>query len=127
MRDNIANVFGPRTVEALMPIEAPLGDLAHASGYVRSRKLAASDSVRSRAERGIKEELSCVIWLHCCRYISKGSASFGKSGGDKQYFFINGRPMNLPKVRASKPMGAGLHVSSNFIWGPASNEAEHGK
>ena len=36
MRDNIANVFGPRTVEALTPLEAPLGDLAHASGYVNS-------------------------------------------------------------------------------------------
>ena len=35
MRDNIANVFGPRTVEALMPLEAPLGELAHASGYVK--------------------------------------------------------------------------------------------
>ena len=40
MRDNIANVFGPRTVEALMPIEAPLGDAAHASGYVRSSQAA---------------------------------------------------------------------------------------
>ncbi len=36
MRDNIANVFGPRTVEALMSLEAPLGDVAHASGYVES-------------------------------------------------------------------------------------------
>ena len=36
LRDNIANVFGPRTVEALMPLEAPLGDVAHASGCVNS-------------------------------------------------------------------------------------------
>lgn len=34
MRDNIANVFGARTVEALMPMDAPLGVVARASGYV---------------------------------------------------------------------------------------------
>lgn len=41
MRDNIANVFGPRTVEALVPLEASLGDVAHASGYVKSPDAAA--------------------------------------------------------------------------------------
>lgn len=34
MRGNIANVFGARTVEALMPMDAPLGDAGRASGYV---------------------------------------------------------------------------------------------
>ena len=34
MCSNIANVFGPRTVEALMPFEASLGGIAKASGYV---------------------------------------------------------------------------------------------
>ena len=34
MCNNIANVFGPRTVEALMPFEASLGGIAKASGYV---------------------------------------------------------------------------------------------
>ena len=63
MRDNIANVFGPRTVEALMPIEAPLGDLAHASGYVRSRKLAASDSVEAELKEASRK--SCLALFGC--------------------------------------------------------------
>ena len=33
MRDNIANAFGPRTAEALMPLDASLGDIAKACGY----------------------------------------------------------------------------------------------
>ena len=33
MRDNIANAFGPRTAEALMPLDASLGDIAKVSGY----------------------------------------------------------------------------------------------
>ena len=32
MRDNIANAFGPRTAEALMPLDASLGDVARACG-----------------------------------------------------------------------------------------------
>jgi DNA mismatch repair ATPase MutL len=34
----------------------------------------------------------------CRRYISRESAAFGKSHGDKQYFYLNGRPVNLPKA-----------------------------
>ena len=51
MHDNIANVFGPRTMEALIPIEAPLGDIAHASGLAQSPEPAASEAVTSILER----------------------------------------------------------------------------
>ncbi|CAK0773475.1 hypothetical protein CVIRNUC_004069 [Coccomyxa viridis] len=76
MRDNIANAFGPRTAEALMPLDASLGDIAKA-----------------------------------CGYISKENAFFGKSGGDRQYFYINGRPVHLPKARASPEHGAAAQFS----------------
>lgn len=36
MRDNIANVFGPRAVEALTPMDASLGGIAKATGCVHS-------------------------------------------------------------------------------------------
>lgn len=35
-----------------------------------------------------------------CRYVSKASATFGKTAGERQYMFINGRPVDLPKVEA---------------------------
>ena len=62
----------------------------------------------------MKDHPSCVKVLPLCRYISKGSASFGKSGGDKQYFFINGRPVNMPKARGDTPMYHFLYASSVY-------------
>lgn len=33
------------------------------------------------------------------RYVSKATAGSSKSAGDRLFFFLNGRPIDLPKVR----------------------------
>ena len=32
-----------------------------------------------------------------CRFVSKATAGSGRAGGDRQFFFINGRPVDLPR------------------------------
>ena len=48
--------------------------------------------------------------LHTCRFVTKPGVSSGRVGGDRQFFFLNGRPVDMPKVSApqiSKPYPAG--------------------
>ena len=33
-----------------------------------------------------------------CRFVSKGTAGMSRAAGDRQFLFLNGRPIDLPKV-----------------------------
>ena len=56
------------------------------------------------ALHGLACALTCgtVVLTAACiarRYVSKATAGSSKSAGDRLFFFLNGRPIDLPKVR----------------------------
>ncbi len=43
--------------------------------------------------------LACVVTPACVRrYVSKAGAGSSKSAGDRLFLYLNGRPIDLPKV-----------------------------
>lgn len=55
--------------------------------------------------------------LHCgpCRrLISKANSGMSRATGDRQFLYLNGRPIDLPKV--SSPVFAGTMAARPFDW-----------
>ncbi len=90
MRDNIVTVFGSRTAEALIPLdEASTNEISmHGCASTLHGHMEGRCSCMSSASNG---------WCFL-RFVSRASASFGKLAGERHYFFLNGRPVNLPKA-----------------------------
>lgn len=81
-RENIANVFGAKTLSALIPLALKL-ELEPTSGP--SRRL-------STQEDGPSEEIRII------GHISRPVIGEGRQTPDKQMFFVNSRPCGLPQV-----------------------------
>ena len=74
-RDNILTVFGSKAADAVEPLQVE----AEAEGG-------------DEAEEGLEQGVSVSGW------VSKATAPSGRSAGDRQFFFLNGRPVDLPKA-----------------------------
>ena len=81
-RDNIVNVFGAKTLAALVPLELTL-ELEPTAG--QGRKLA------SKGDDG-KTQIRIV------GHISRPLSGEGRQTPDRQMFFVNARPCGLPQV-----------------------------
>ena len=74
-RDNILTVFGSKAADAVEPLQVE----AELEGG-------------GEAEEGQEQGVSVSGW------VSKATAPSGRSAGDRQFFFLNGRPVDLPKA-----------------------------
>ncbi|KAI9880113.1 MAG: hypothetical protein M1830_005358 [Pleopsidium flavum] len=81
-RENIANVFGAKTMTALVPLD------------LRLELQPSSAPNHGRSTQG--EE--CVKEVHIVGHISKPVFGEGRQTPDRQMFFINARPCSLPQV-----------------------------
>ena len=81
-RENIANVFGAKTLSALIPLDLKLA-LETTSGPIQRH---------STQEDGPSQEIRIV------GHISKPVFGEGRQTPDKQMFFVNSRPCGLPQV-----------------------------
>lgn len=81
-RENIVNVFGAKTLSALVPLDLTL-ELETSSGT--SQKWSAQDD-------GGKKD------IHIIGHISRPVSGEGRQTPDKQMFFVNARPCGLPQV-----------------------------
>lgn len=81
-RDNIANVFGAKTLTALVPLDLTL-ELEPTSGPSQRR---------STQEDGGKKDVRIV------GHISRPVSGEGRQTPDRQMFFVNARPCGLPQV-----------------------------
>ncbi|KAJ6283392.1 hypothetical protein J3E71DRAFT_391035 [Bipolaris maydis] len=86
-RDNISNVFGAKTVTALIPLNLEfIMDPSNRPGATQSIKAPdAHDDIESRTVRIVG-------------HISRPVVGEGRQTPDKQMFFVNSRPCNLPQV-----------------------------
>ena len=64
VRQNIATVFGAKTVQAMVPVDA---------------------------------ELEGGVGCRLVGFVSKAASGCGRGAGDRQFFFVNGRPVDLPR------------------------------
>lgn len=81
-RENIVNVFGAKTLSALVPLDL---DLELEPTSAPSRRW-------STQEDGEKKDIRIV------GHISRPASGEGRQTPDRQMFFVNGRPCGLPQV-----------------------------
>ncbi|CAG8644829.1 32401_t:CDS:10 [Gigaspora margarita] len=83
IRDNIANLFGAKTLTQIMLFDFNI--------QVTPAKHKISVDSENQSE-------SDVYPIHIIGYISKPIKGFGRGSSDRQFYFINSRPCILPKV-----------------------------
>ncbi|KAI8142324.1 hypothetical protein BJV82DRAFT_616341 [Fennellomyces sp. T-0311] len=79
VRDNILNLFGAKILTQIMPFEVALDPLLE--------QVPNDHNEESKGATGV---------IH--GFISKPEFKCGRGSGDRQYFYINGRPCTLPKL-----------------------------
>ncbi|KAI9760382.1 MAG: hypothetical protein M4579_001678 [Chaenotheca gracillima] len=82
-KENIANVFGAKTLTALASLDLKLDMKNTASGQKWSNR---------RTERSSSQE------IHVMGHISRPVFGEGRQTPDRQMFFVNGRPCGLPQI-----------------------------
>ncbi|TYZ68801.1 hypothetical protein PybrP1_005217 [[Pythium] brassicae (nom. inval.)] len=109
MGDNIASVFGTKFMRTLLAVEI---DLAEACERIRAKHQAQARPTADSQDDSIDgvggdkndedDDAMSASQLEKTRrvvgYVSKVGAGVGRSDNDRQFFFINGRPFDLPKV-----------------------------
>uniref|UniRef100_A0A1A8C163 Mismatch repair endonuclease PMS2 n=1 Tax=Nothobranchius kadleci TaxID=1051664 RepID=A0A1A8C163_NOTKA len=79
-RDNIGAIFGPKQLQSLIPFQQ------------------VSPTENILEEYGLKDaDLPKQLFL-ISGFVSRGDHGVGRSATDRQFFFINGRPCDPPKV-----------------------------
>ncbi|KAH8597240.1 hypothetical protein B0O99DRAFT_88508 [Bisporella sp. PMI_857] len=81
-RENIVNVFGAKTLTALVPLDLNL----------LLEPTSASNQHRSIQEDGGKKDIRII------GHISRPASGEGRQTPDRQMFFVNARPCGLPQV-----------------------------
>lgn len=85
-RENIANVYGAKTVSALVRLDLKL-DMEPSTGPL-------NQSARSRATPTSDQSRRVLVKGH----VSKPVSGEGRQAPDRQMFFVNSRPCGLPQV-----------------------------
>ncbi|RLN96962.1 hypothetical protein BBJ28_00000687, partial [Nothophytophthora sp. Chile5] len=102
MGENIANVFGTKFFRTLLHVEFELCDSP------KEEEAAAKATEADGTEDDVEEQTSTSAMddgdslsaqeRKVVGYVSKVGAGVGRSDNDRQFFFINGRPFDLPKM-----------------------------
>lgn len=104
MGENISSVFGTKFFRTLVPVEFVINDLWDSVVDKAARDDAGDDEDEEDSDERNDGEAPC---RQVVGYVSKVGAGVGRSDNDRQFFFINGRPFELPKVRC---------CSSQSVW-----------
>lgn len=105
--DNIASVFGTKFFRTLVPVDFVLDDVWPSSSQddddmSDNNEGATQDEEEKEGDdpvpaRSVPDK-KATIDRRVIGYVSKVGAGVGRSDNDRQFFFINGRPFELPKV-----------------------------
>jgi len=128
MLDNIATIFGPKTVQALEPlrVELPLPASSLTSPGRPPSSPGPSQGAGAEGDRGTPPVLEVTGW------VSKPGAGCGRAAGDRQFLYVNGRPVDLPRIcktlnecYRSAPRAAGLLGLPSFLPLPRKEERNY--
>ncbi|CAI5521474.1 unnamed protein product, partial [Closterium sp. Naga37s-1] len=114
MRENIIAVFGAKAAGGLDPVDITF-PLSPSSAAAAAPAAPALPSAATSAAATAPAPLPAS----CCRvtgFLSRPGAGSGRSAGDRQFFFLNGRPVDLPRL--SKLLNE-LYRSFNSLQFPA--------
>jgi len=102
LKENIVNVFGATFLSTLTPVDVRLehGGEIEGEGEVGDAVLDDSPAKTSTSTTGsIASSGDAEGWeQRISGYVSKGGAGVGRSDNDRQFFFLNGRPVDLPRI-----------------------------
>lgn len=116
--DNVTNVFGAKFLSSLVPFNLDLDadDKGDDEDNVDERKeddaIATdnNDPTGKSTATGDTKRGERRIW----GLVSKAGVGVGRADNDRQFLYLNGRPVDLPKVKYGK-IGMG-NVASTFLW-----------
>jgi DNA mismatch repair protein, C-terminal domain len=99
LEDNVSNIFGAKTLAGLQPLTVEIaeeeGDDTVTAATVTAAVTDAADAVADQiAEVAQKAKSRRRI----TGLVSKVGEGVGRSDNDRQFIFLNGRPVDLPKV-----------------------------
>ncbi|CAJ0826080.1 404_t:CDS:2, partial [Entrophospora sp. SA101] len=86
IKDNIINLFGSKLFDHLITLDLKI------SFNINNKKI---NKISSGNSENQNEDLK---YINIFGYISKPIKGCGRGSNDRQYFYINGRPCNLPKI-----------------------------
>lgn len=107
MGDNIASVFGTKFARTLVSVQIDLNEACKRAQLrpkpTSSRARSGSEEIEEGGDDDDEDVEMSASQMEKKRevvgYVSKVGAGVGRSDNDRQFFFINGRPFDLPKVR----------------------------
>ena len=102
MGENIANVFGTKFFKTLVHVDLEL-QMASEVLEKHNEDREKHDGIKNDCEVARAGRKDQDVFLgrqerKVVGFVSKVGAGVGRSDNDRQFFFINGRPVDLPKV-----------------------------
>nr|CAG8478670.1 7396_t:CDS:10 [Entrophospora candida] len=86
IKDNIINLFGSKLFDHLITLDLKI---SFNSNNKKINKISSGNSENQNED---------LKYINIFGYISKPIKGCGRGSNDRQYFYINGRPCNLPKI-----------------------------
>jgi DNA mismatch repair protein PMS2 len=104
MSDNIANIFGTKFFSSLQPVKTALAssgagviDSGDEENHGMKDDLEEDNNNNEDDETREEQEDKQKFQIH--GYVSRAGGGIGRSDNDRQFFFLNGRPVEQPAVK----------------------------
>jgi DNA mismatch repair protein PMS2 len=116
VRGNVAAVFGSKAAEALQAVDIRDGEAGGSGGEGEGEEEVGGEGSAPVAGGG-GGGAGAAGGLRIVGYVSKATAGTGRAAGDRQFFFVNGRPVDMP--RAAKALNEAFRALSSAGAGAA--------
>lgn len=94
LEDNITNVFGAKFLSTLMPIDVHLVEEVDTGEQGRLDEDTSARGQGNKSTSRDDKKVERKIW----GMVSRAGAGVGRADNDRQFVYLNGRPVDLPKV-----------------------------
>lgn len=102
LEDNITNVFGAKFLSTLMAIEVPLVEERNTDEQDRMDDDTSASGKENKSTSQDVKKVERKIW----GMVSRAGTGVGRADNDRQFIYLNGRPVDLPKVTIDVPLKA---------------------
>ena len=103
LEDNVSNIFGAKTLAGLQPLVVDIAEEKGDDSAIPATTAIAADVVAEASDTVVADETAAAVQTAKSRrritgLVSKAGEGVGRSDNDRQFTFLNGRPVDLPKV-----------------------------
>lgn len=96
MKDNIVNIFGPKLTQHIMPIDLP--KITYLTRKLKEKNF-------GYMMHDIQYIANILLANRVHGYISKPTRETGRNTGDRQFLYINSRPVDYPRFAKVNSLG----------------------